>query len=316
MARMYYDNDADLALIRGKKVAVIGYGSQGHAHALNLRDSGVEVVVALSDTSKSRARAEAEGLRVVSPAEGAVWGDVIVFLAPGHNSASAICRDCGFAPNLTAGKTICSSPTVLTSTSRPSSHPQTRGCNHDCSESSGPSCARSLYGRWWNARLAGRLSGCQRLGESFSSSPQKALGCTRAGVIETTFGEETGNADLFGEQAVLCGGWRHRAESKAGFETLVEAGLPTWRSLISRCMHELKLIVDLMYREGLNYMRYSISDTAEHGDYTGGPQLITDETRQTMRRMLGEIRAAVNMLASGSRKTNPDVRGSNARTQE
>jgi ketol-acid reductoisomerase len=282
MAKMYYDNDADLALIRGKKVAVIGYGSQGHAHALNLRDSGVEVVVALSETSKSRARAEAEGLRVVSPAEAAVWGDVIVFLAP-DTTQPAIYRE-AVAPNLAAGKTLFFAHgfNIHFKTIQP---PAAVDVIMIAPKSPGHRVREVFVDGGGTPALLAVYQDASGSAKKLALSYAKALGCTRAGVIETTFGEET-ETDLFGEQAVLCGGVS--ALVKAGFETLVAAGYQPEIAYFE-CMHELKLIVDLMYRGGLNYMRYSISDTAEHGDYTGGPQLITDETRKTMRRMLGEI---------------------------
>ncbi|HSY98814.1 MAG TPA: ketol-acid reductoisomerase [Terriglobales bacterium] len=282
MAKMYYDNDADLALIRGKKVVVIGYGSQGHAHALNLRDSGVEVVVALSGTSKSRARAEAEGLRVVSPAEAAVWGDVIVFLTP-DTTQPAIYRE-AVAPNLTAGKTLFFAHgfNIHFATIQP---PADVDVIMIAPKAPGHRVREVFVDGGGTPGLLAVYQDASGSAKALALSYAKALGCTRAGVIETTFGEET-ETDLFGEQAVLCGGVS--ALVKAGFETLVEAGYQPEIAYFE-CMHELKLIVDLMYRGGLNYMRYSISDTAEHGDYTGGPQLITDETRKTMRRMLGEI---------------------------
>src|SRR5271168_4485863 len=282
MAKMYYDNHADLALIRGKKVAVIGYGSQGHAHALNLRDSGVQVVVALSDTSKSRARAEAEGLRVVSPAEAAVWGDVIVFLAP-DTTQPAIYRD-AVAPNLIAGKTLFFAHgfNIHFKTIQP---PANVDVIMIAPKSPGHRVREVFVDGGGTPALLAVYQDASGSAKSLALSYAKALGCTRAGVIETTFGEET-ETDLFGEQAVLCGGVS--ALVKAGFETLVTAGYQPEIAYFE-CMHELKLIVDLMYRGGLNYMRYSISDTAEHGDYTGGPQLITDETRKVMRQMLKEI---------------------------
>jgi ketol-acid reductoisomerase len=282
MANIYYDNDADLALIRGKKVAVIGYGSQGHAHALNLRDSGVQVVVALSETSKSRARAEAEGLRVVSPAEATVWADVIVFLVP-DTTQPGLYRE-AVAPNLTMGKTLFFAHgfNIHFATIKP---PADVDVIMIAPKSPGHRVREVFVDGGGTPALLAVYQDASGSAKALALSYAKALGSTRAGVIETTFGEET-ETDLFGEQAVLCGGVS--ALVKAGFETLVEAGYQPEIAYFE-CMHELKLIVDLMYRGGLNYMRYSISDTAEHGDYTGGPQLITDETRNTMRRMLGEI---------------------------
>lgn len=275
MAKMYYDNDADLALIRGKKVAVIGYGSQGHAHALNLRDSRVEVVVALHETSKSRTRAEAEALRVVSPAEAAAWADVIVFLAP-DTTQPALYRD-AVAPHLNARKTLFFAHgfNIHFGTIQP---PADVDVIMIAPKSPGHRVREVFVEGGGTPALLAVYQDASGSAKALALSYAKALGSTRAGVIETTFGEET--------ETDLCGGVS--ALVKAGFETLVEAGYQPEIAYFE-CMHELKLIVDLMYRGGLNYMRYSVSDTAEHGDYTGGPQLITDETRETMRRMLGDI---------------------------
>ena len=282
MANMYYDNDADLALIRGKKVAVVGYGSQGHAHALNLRDSGVQVAIALPETSKSRVRAEAEGLRVLSPAEAAAWGDVIALLAPDTTQPSIYRED--VAPNLSAGKILFFAHgfNIHFKTIQP---PANVDVIMIAPKAPGHRVREVFIDGGGTPGLLAVYQDASGSAKALALSYAKALGCTRAGVIETTFGEET-ETDLFGEQAVLCGGVS--ALVKAGFETLVAAGYQPEIAYFE-CMHELKLIVDLMYRGGLNYMRYSISDTAEHGDYTGGPQLVTNETRKTMRRMLGEI---------------------------
>ena len=282
MATLYYDSSANLDLIRQRKVAVIGYGSQGHAHALNLRDSGVAVTVGLPASSQSRPRAVAEGLRVTDVAEAAAWADVIMLLTP-DTTQPAIYRD-ALAPALAPGKvllfahgfnirfgTIVPPPNVDVAMIAPKS-PGHR--------------VRELFVE--GAGTPGLLAvhqdasgGARELALSYAA----AIGCTRAGVLETTFAEET-ETDLFGEQTVLCGGVS--ALVKAGFETLVEAGYQPEVAYFE-CLHELKLIVDLMYRGGLNYMRYSVSDTAEHGDYTGGPRIITDETRQAMRQILREI---------------------------
>jgi len=282
MANIYYDHNADLSLIRGKKVAVIGYGSQGHAHALNLRDSGVQVVVALGEASKSRTRAEAAGLRVVSPAEATSWADVIVFLAP-DTTQPALYRE-AVAPNLTAGKTLFFAHgfNIHFGTINP---PADVDVIMIAPKSPGHRVREVFVEGGGTPALLAVHQDASGSAKALALSYAKALGATRAGVIETTFGEET-ETDLFGEQAVLCGGVS--ALIKAGFETLVEAGYQPEIAYFE-CMHELKLIVDLMYRGGLNYMRYSVSDTAEYGDYTGGPQLITKETRNTMRRMLGAI---------------------------
>ncbi|MEK7861377.1 MAG: ketol-acid reductoisomerase [Chloroflexota bacterium] len=285
MARMYYDRDANLELIQRKMVAVMGYGSQGHAHALNLRDSGVAVKVGLPASSRSRAKAESAGLTVEAPETCAAWADVIVLLVP-DTAQPALYRE-AIAPHLGAGKmlmfahgfnirfgTIDPPPDVDVAMVAPKS-PGHR--------------VRELYleagGTPALVAVHQDASGCAR---ALALSYGKAIGVTRAGVVETTFAEET-ETDLFGEQAVLCGGVS--ALVKAGFETLVEAGYQPEIAYFE-CLHELKLIVDLMYRGGLNYMRYSVSDTAEYGDYTGGPRIVTAETRETMRRMLEEIKNA------------------------
>src|ERR671911_1727947 len=284
MATIYYDKDADLSLIRSKKVAVIGYGSQGHAHALNLKDSGVTVAVGLPETSRSRAKATAAGLTVKTVADAAGWADVIMVLVPDTTQAS-LYRD-AIAPNLTDGKTLMFAHgfNIRFGTIAP---PAGVDVSMIAPKSPGHR-VRELYveGGGTPALLAVHQDATGQA-RANALSYGRALGVTRAGVLETTFAEET-ETDLFGEQAVLCGGVS--ALVKAGFETLVKAGYQPEIAYFE-CMHELKLIVDLMYRGGLNYMRYSVSDTAEHGDYTGGPRLITDETKQMMRQMLAEIRS-------------------------
>ena len=282
MATVFYDRDADLSVIRGRRVAVLGYGSQGHAHALNLRDSGVEVRVGLGPASGSRQRAAAAALVVCSVAEASAWADVIVMLVP-DTVQPALFRD-SVRPHLDAGKTLLFAhgfnvrfgtldlpPDIDVSMIAPKS-PGHR--------------VRELYveGAGTPALLAVHQDVSGRARE-VALSYAAAIGVTRAGVIETTFAEET-ETDLFGEQAVLCGGVS--ALVKAGFDTLVDAGYQPEIAYFE-CLHELKLIVDLMYQGGLNYMRYSVSDTAEHGDYTGGPRIVTAETREEMRQMLREI---------------------------
>ena len=283
MANMYYDNHADLGLIRGKKVAIIGYGSQGHAHALNLRDSGVQVAVGLPAKSKSRARAEAEGLRVLSPAEAAVWADVIVFLAP-DTTQPAIYRE-AVAPNLTAGKALFFAHgfNIHFKTIQP---PADVDVIMIAPKSPGHRVREVFVDGGGTPALLAVHQDASGSAKALALSYAKALGSTRAGVIETTFGEET-ETDLFGEQTVLCGGVS--ALLKAGFETLVEAGYQPEIAYFE-CLHELKLIVDLIYRGGLNYMRYSVSDTAEYGDYTAGPRIVTEQTRETMRQLLREVK--------------------------
>ena len=284
MAKMYYDADAELGLIQGKKVAVIGYGSQGHAHSLNLKDSGVSVRVGLTASSRSKAKAVAAGLEVGTPAEVAKWADVIMMLVP-DTTAAQLYKD-AIEPNLAPGKmlmfahgfnirfgTIKVRPDVDVSMVAPKS-PGHR--------------VRELYveGAGTPALFAIHqdATGSAR---ALTLSYAKGIGVTRAGVIETTFSEET-ETDLFGEQAVLCGGVS--ALVKAGFETLVEAGYQPEVAYFE-CMHELKLIVDLMYQGGLNYMRYSVSDTAEQGDYTSGPRVITPQTKAEMKNILDDIRS-------------------------
>ena len=284
MATIYYDNSADLSLIQGKQVAIFGYGSQGHAHALNLKDSGVSVRVALGDGSRSRAKAEADGLTVTSGAEAAAWADVVMMLAP--DTKQRAIYDESIAPNLQPGnmlmfahgfniryKTIAPPADIDVTLIAP------KAPGHRVREV-------FLEGGGTPALIAveqDATGGARNLAMSYA----KGLGVTRAGVIETTFAEET-ETDLFGEQTVLCGGVS--ALIKAGFETLVEAGYQPEIAYFE-CMHELKLIVDLIYRGGLNYMRYSVSDTAEHGDYTGGPRVVTDETREAMRGILKDIQS-------------------------
>jgi ketol-acid reductoisomerase len=282
MATIYYDKDADLSLIRSKKVAVIGYGSQGHAHALNLKDSGVTVAVGLPETSRSRAKATAAGLTVKTVADAAAWADVIMVLVPDTTQAP-LYRD-AIAPNLADGKTLMFAHgfNIRFGTIQP---PAGVDVSMIAPKSPGHR-VRELYveGGGTPALLAVHQDATGQA-RANALSYGRALGVTRAGVLETTFAEET-ETDLFGEQAVLCGGVS--ALVKAGFETLVKAGYQPEIAYFE-CMHELKLIVDLMYRGGLNYMRYSVSDTAEHGDYTGGARLITDTTRAEMRKMLAEV---------------------------
>ena len=284
MATMFYDRDADLGLIQGKNVAVIGYGSQGHAHALNLTDSGVSVRVGLPATSRSRAKAQAAGLEVGEPAEVAKWADVIMVLTPDTTQA-ALYRE-AIEPNLKPGDTLMFAHgfniRFNTITPRPDidvSMVAPKSPGHR---------VRELYqeGAGTPALIAIHQDATGNA-RALALSYAKGIGVTRAGVIETTFAEET-ETDLFGEQAVLCGGVS--ALIKAGFETLVEAGYQPEIAYFE-CLHELKLIVDLIYQGGLNYMRYSVSDTAEHGDYTGGPRIVTAETKAEMKKMLEEIRA-------------------------
>ncbi len=282
MATIHYDDTANLDLIRAKKVAVIGYGSQGHAHALNLKDSGVSVRVGLQDGSRSRAKAEEAGLTVSTIADAAAWADVIMMLTPDTTQAT-IYKE-AIAPHLTAGKMLMFAHgfNIRFETIEP---PADVDVTMIAPKAPGHRVREVFTEGGGTPALLAVHQDATGGGKALALSYGKALGVTRAGVIETTFSEET-ETDLFGEQAVLCGGVS--ALVKAGFDTLVEAGYQPDVAYFE-CLHELKLIVDLMYRGGLNYMRYSVSDTAEHGDYTGGPRLITDETRAEMRRMLTEI---------------------------
>jgi ketol-acid reductoisomerase len=281
-AKMYYDQDADLALIRAKKVAIIGYGSQGHAHALNLKDSGVKVQVGLSLTSKSKSKAEGHGITVTTPAEAAKWADVVMILVP-DTTAPAVYAE--IEPFMTKGKMLMFAHgfNIRFDTVKPSKDidvtmiaPKAPGHR-----------VRELYveGGGTPALIAIHQDATGNA-KALALSYAKGIGVTRAGVIETTFTEET-ETDLFGEQAVLCGG--ASALVKAGFETLVNAGYQPEVAYFE-CLHELKLIVDLMYRGGINYMRYSVSDTAEHGDYIAGPRIVTAETKKAMQKLLDEIK--------------------------
>ena len=282
MPTMFYDRDADIGLIRARKVAIIGYGSQGHAHALNLQDSGVQVVVGLQAGSQSVEKAKAAGLKVLTVAEASAWADVIMMLIPDQHQAKVYKAE--VAPHLTAGKMLMFAhgfairynwivpPTDVDVTMVAPKAPGHR-VREVFKEGGGTPGLLAIH-----QDVTGK-------GRATALSYARGIGCTRAGVIETTFAEET-ETDLFGEQAVLCGGTS--ALVKAGFEILIEAGYQPEIAYFE-CMHELKLIVDLMYRGGLNYMRYSISDTAEYGDYVGGPRIVTAETKATMRQMLKEI---------------------------
>ncbi len=282
MATIYYNQDANPELIRAKKVAVIGYGSQGHAHSLNLHDNGVEVCVGLRPGSKSWAKAEAHGLAVKTIAEAAAWADTIMLLAP--DTAQPAIYEESIAPQLTAGKTLMFAHgfNIRYGTITPPANvdvsmvaPKAPGhrVREIFTEGGGTPCLLAVH-----QDASGQA-------KENALSYAYGIGGTRAGVLETTFAEET-ETDLFGEQAVLCGGVS--ALVQAGFETLVEAGYQPELAYFE-CLHELKLIVDLMYRGGLNYMRYSVSDTAEHGDYFAGPKIITEETRYQMSQILKDI---------------------------
>jgi ketol-acid reductoisomerase len=282
MAKIYHDEDAHLGLIQAKKVAIIGYGSQGHAHALNLRDSGVEVQVALPTESQSRPKAKAAGLVVMTASEAAAWADVVMILVPDTAQPELYKRE--ITPHLAPGKTLMFAHgfNIRFGTIQP---PADIDVSMVAPKAPGYRVREVFLEGGGTPALLAVHQDTTGQAKAFALAYAKALGATRAGVIETTFAEET-ETDLFGEQSVLCGGVS--ALVKAGFETLVEAGYQPEIAYFE-CLHELKLIVDLMYRGGLNYMRYSVSDTAEHGDYTAGARIITDETRKTMRLMLKEI---------------------------
>jgi ketol-acid reductoisomerase len=283
MATMYYDKDANQELLKGRQVAVVGYGSQGHAHAQNLRDSGVDVIVGLPATSASRSRAGHDGLIVMTVAEAAQQADVIMLLAPDTSQPAIFEHE--IRPHLRPGTMLLFAHgfNIRFGTIAPPA-----GVDVAMVAPKAPGHrVREVYreGGGVPALLAVHRDATGNA-HALALAYAAAIGCTRAGVLETTFAEET-ETDLFGEQAVLCGGVS--ALSKAGFDTLVEAGYQPEVAYFE-CLHELKLIVDLIQRGGLSYMRYSVSDTAEHGDYTGGPRVITDATRAEMRRMLAEIR--------------------------
>jgi ketol-acid reductoisomerase len=283
MAKVYYNNDADPELILSKKVAIIGYGSQGHAHALNLHDSGVDVCVGLRPESKTWAKVEADGLTAKSIGEAVAWADTIMLLAPDTKQPKIYEEH--IAPNLAPGKTLMFAHgfNIRYETIKP---PEYVDVSMVAPKSPGHR-VREIYveGGGTPSLVAVFQDASGQAWENVFSYAY-ALGATRAGILKTTFAEET-ETDLFGEQSVLCGGVS--ALVKAGFETLVEAGYQPEIAYFE-CMHELKLIVDLMYRGGLNYMRYSISDTAEHGDYTAGKEIITEETRYAMSQLLKDIK--------------------------
>ncbi|MDA0636551.1 ketol-acid reductoisomerase [Nonomuraea sp. MCN248] len=279
---MFYDDQADLSIIQGRRVAVLGYGSQGHAHALSLRDSGVDVRVGLPEGSKSREKAENDGLRVVTPAEAVKEADLTMILAPDHVQRHLYAEH--VAPNLKEGDALFFGHGLNI---RYGLIEAPEGVDVCMVAPKGPG---HLVRRQFEA---GRGVPCLVAVEKDASgnalalalSYAKGIGGTRAGALRTTFTEET-ETDLFGEQAVLCGGVSELI--KAGFETLIEAGYQPEVAYFE-CLHEMKLIVDLMYEGGISKMYWSVSDTAEYGGYTRGPRVITDETRRAMREILAEI---------------------------
>ena len=284
MPKMYHENAADISLIRGKKVGIVGYGSQGHAHALNLKDSGVDVRVGLPASSESRAKAKASGLTVGTVAEVAAWSDVIMILVPDTVQPEVYRKE--VAPHLSAGKTLMFAHgfNIRFGTITP---PANVDVSMIAPKAPGHRVREVFVEGGGTPALLAVHQDATGKAKQLALSYGKAIGATRAGVIETTFAEET-ETDLFGEQTVLCGGVS--ALLKAGFETLVAAGYQPEIAYFE-CLHELKLIVDLIYRGGLNYMRYSVSDTAEYGDYTGGPRVVTAQTKAEMKKMLDDIRS-------------------------
>jgi ketol-acid reductoisomerase len=282
MAKIYYDKDADLALLQGKTIGIIGYGSQGHAHSLNLRDSGCQVLVAELPGSDMWKQATDAGLKVQTAAEVAAAADIIMMLVPDQHQAR-VYRE-AIEPSMKPGKTLMFAHgfnihfgQIVPAAGVDVSMIAPKGPGH---------LVRRLYteGSATPALVAVHQDASGKAKE-VALAYAKGIGCTRAGVLETTFEEET-ETDLFGEQCVLCGGVTELV--KAGFDTLVEAGYQPEIAYFE-CMHELKLIVDLMYEGGMTYMRYSISDTAEYGDYTRGPRVIDDCARETMQDILTEI---------------------------
>jgi len=282
MAKMYYEKDTNLRLLKGKIVAIIGYGSQGHAHALNLKESGVDVVVGLYQGSKSWNKAVAAGLNVMESAEAVKAADFVMVLIPDEKQAKLYKES--IEPNLTEGKSLLFAhgfnihygqivPPAFTDVFMVAPKGPGHTVRSQYQEGKGVPCLIAVH-----QDASGKA-------KDYSLAYAAGIGGARAGVLETTFQEET-ETDLFGEQAVLCGGVSELI--KAGFKTLVDAGYQP-ESAYFECMHEMKLIVDLMNEGGLSFMRYSISDTAEYGDYVSGKRVITDESRQGMKEILSEI---------------------------
>ena len=284
MAKRYYEKDGNLGLFNGKTVAIIGYGSQGHAHALNLRDSGVKVVVGLHGSSKSNAKAAAAGLKVLPVSDASKEADVIMVLVPDHIQADLYEKE--IAPHMAKGKTLMFAHgfSIHFGQIKP---PASVDVTMIAPKAPGHR-VRELFteGVGVPALVAIHQDASGHALEN-ALAYALALGCLKAGVIETTFREET-ESDLFGEQSVLCGGVSELI--RAGFETLVEAGYAPEIAYFE-CLHELKLIVDLIYEGGLGYMRYSVSDTAEYGDYSRGPRIVNQQTRDEMKKILSEIQS-------------------------
>jgi ketol-acid reductoisomerase len=283
-ATIYYENDADPGIVAGRKVAIIGYGSQGHAHALNLRDSGVDVRVALRDGSASRPKAEAAGLRVTSVDDAAREADVVMILAPDTDQKAIY--ESAVAPGLKEGDALLFAHGFNIHFGQIS---PPAGVDVAMVAPKGPGhlLRRTYEGGGGIPALIAVAQDATGKARDLALSYADAIGATRAGVLETTFKEET-ETDLFGEQVVLCGGLTSLVQ--AGFETLVAAGYQP-ESAYFECLHEVKLIVDLMYEHGISGMRYSISDTAEYGDLTRGPRVVGEAVREEMKRILAEIQS-------------------------
>lgn len=282
MAKMYYEKDTDLNLLKGKKVAIIGYGSQGHAHALNLHESGIDVTVGLYNGSKSWAKAEAAGLKVATVADAAKAADFIMILLPDEKQGKIYNEE--IAPNLEDGNSLVFAhgfnihfaqivPPAFVDVFMVAPKGPGHLVRRTYTEGAGVPCLIAIH-----QDASGKA-------KQNALAYANGIGGARAGILETTFKDET-ETDLFGEQAVLCGGCAELI--KAGFETLVEAGYAPENAYFE-CMHEMKLIVDLFYQGGLSLMRYSVSDTAEYGDYQIGKRIITDETKKEMKKVLSEI---------------------------
>jgi ketol-acid reductoisomerase len=307
--RVYYDRDADVGLVKGKKIAVLGYGSQGHAHAQNLRDSGVaDVAIALRAGSATAAKAEGAGFKVLSNAEAARWADIVMILAPDEHQAAIYAED--LAPNLKQGAALAFAHglNVHFGLIEPRADLDVimiapKGPGHT---------VRSEYVRGGGVPcLIAVAQDASGNAHDIALSYASAIGGGRSGIIETNFREEC-ETDLFGEQAVLCGGLSHLIT--AGFETLVEAGYAPEMAYFE-CLHEVKLIVDLMYEGGIANMRYSISNTAEYGDITTGPRIITDETKREMKRVLDDIQSGrfVSKFVLDNRAGQPELKAARKR---
>ena len=284
MAKIYYDEDADLKLLKGKKVAVVGYGSQGHAHSLNLKDSGIDVRVGLYTASRSWQEAEKAGLEVSAVDEASKWADLVMMLIPDTSQKSVY--ETHVEPNLMPGNALFFAHGFNIHFNQIVPPDEVDVC---MVAPKGPGhLVRRCYTEGIGVpSLVAIYQDATGKALEVALSYAKGLGATRAGVIQTTFAEET-ETDLFGEQTVLCGGVSELV--KAGFETLVEAGYQPEIAYFE-CLHELKLIVDLMYEGGLSGMRYSVSDTAEYGDYSRGPRVVSEDVRLEMQKILGEVQS-------------------------